>query len=125
MNDSEFVSRASIEAWVDERLDSMWERPGMWGTPAMVEAEGYLLVEMWENFAHVGGPRPIQPSRALYIDFARQHPSTMKRPSPMPLHQWFTDLKWGSATSETTEHMAGQQIVEFFIAFKAHIKALP
>ncbi len=120
----------ALEAFIDVRLAAMLRAPAMWGSVDAVEASCFLLVEVFERFCLRPDPtRSISPSEHTFIRFARSHPLTRRKPSPMTLSQWFTDPKWGCAEIATVPaeemfHWPGVQVVTFFIAFKAHLKAL-
>lgn len=121
------VPSSEIESFIDRQLSSMLRAPLMWGDPFALECSGFLLMEFYELFGkEKGEPRCIAPAHEEYQSFARKmHPS---RPGPMTMAQWFTDLKWGSKKNvkvppDQLKHVAGTKIVEFFIAWKAHLKA--
>ena len=99
----------------------------MWGDPSAIECECLILIEVFLRFCREGGDwKDIAPSGSVYHGFARKmHP---KRPGPMTMGQWFTDKEWGDPKTRDIEnlgdlyHWAGQQIVEFFIAWKKDLK---
>lgn len=125
MTEERKVPITEIERFVDQRLAAMLRTPLMWGDPFGLECECFLLIEVYERFGREGEPVAIQPSGDIYQAFAhKMHP---RRPGPMTMAQWFTDLKWGSKENvkvppNDLNHVAGTKIIEFFIAWKADLK---
>lgn len=123
------VYQGGLGAFIDERLGQMALRAPMWGGPEAIEAICFTYIEMFEHFCQQGPPRHVGPARPLFMQFARAH--IKGRPGPMTLSQWFTDPKYGCAEAKKAadptgfehERWASQQIVQFFIAFKAHLVA--
>lgn len=121
------LSKAALEAFIDDRLENMRKRPGMYGPPVAVECECFLIIELFVRFCQGGDVEQISPLGERFIAFARQH--FPKRPGPMLFSQWLTDTKYGCAEARRTtpgdsahQHRAGQQIVAFFIVWKKELK---
>ena len=118
------IDPIDIERFVDDRLEKMARCPLMWGDPLAIETQCFLLVEVYgryclndDDVADAGSPD------SRFQAFRR---GRLRRcPGPVLLSQWFTDPKWGDPLGDdenAVRHNAGRRIVEFFIAFKAHLK---
>lgn len=114
------VSRAAIEAFIDERLDAIRLRPLMYGgTPLGVETHIWGLLDIYLKFCVGDLPEDH------YQAFRRTH--TPRCPGPMPVHRWFTDPEYGAPEVKEPraqpDHWAGVKIAEHFIAYKTYLKA--
>lgn len=111
------IPKEALEAFIDERLEAMRLRPGMYGgTPAGVEAQCWVLLDLFTKFLC-----PAEESR--YQEFRQK--VLPKCPGPMALAQWFTDKKYGDPQAiyqNDLDHWAGVKIVEFYTAFKKYLK---
>jgi hypothetical protein len=119
---------SDLERYIDAHLDVFRQRPLMWGEPFSIECSCFMLLELYLRFVKPDGDwRDIAPAGDVFQAFARKR--LPMRPGPMTLGQWFTDKQWGAKETLTFEndgdlnHWAGQQIAEFFIAWKKDLKA--
>lgn len=109
----DFIDPATIQHFVDVRLQAMQERPGMWGTTKELESESYLLLEIAERFGRAE-PRDL---RERYQILKRK--LYKKCPGPFSLSHWLLDKENGFGMEE---HLAQQTIMDFFIELRDDLK---